>query len=182
MRALGIELLNEGVKLSLSKLPTAFETTYSDVVRLVAGMAERYSSRYGKTRPYSRCTTNRSDPSHRITEYPRHGSRPHCPRHQSMTIQNRMNCARRRDFDRMRQASQKTLPNLTSSPVRLFPFCGNDRRLNLFRQLVGIAERSAGAIAQPFQPALLITLKDLVTGLPRNSKLPAKRSHALPIF
>src|SRR5271157_3902374 len=99
-----------------------------------------------------------------------------------MTIQNRVNGACGGNFDRMRQAPQKTFPDLARSPVRLFPFGGNNRRLYLIRQLIGIPERPAGPVAQAIDPALLITLKDFVAGLSGNPKLPAQGSHTLPIL
>jgi hypothetical protein len=40
-------------------------------------------------------------------------------------------------------------------------FGENNCGLHLFRQLIGIAKRPAGAIVQAFRPALLITFKDL---------------------
>ena len=57
----------------------------------------------------------------------------------------------------MRKTSQKTLANLARSPVRLLPFGGNDGRLYLLRQLVGISKRPATAITQSFPPTFLIT-------------------------
>src|SRR6202040_3416140 len=56
------------------------------------------------------------------------------------------------------------------------------RDFHRFGKLVGVAEGPARAIAETFQTAFLITLKDLVAGLPGYPELPAQRSHALPIL
>ena len=66
--------------------------------------------------------------------------------------------------------------------MRLLPFDRYDRGLHLFRQLVGIAERPARAVTESFQTALFVPLEDLISGLARDPKLAAQRSHAFAIF
>jgi hypothetical protein len=41
---------------------------------------------------------------------------------------------------------------------------------------------ATGAIRQPLQPALLVTLKNLVAGLARNAELSAQGGHTFPIL
>jgi len=85
-------------------------------------------------------------------------------------------------FDSVRQSSQQALADLAGAPVRFLAPGGDDRRFYLLGQLVGIAEGPARAIAQPFQSALLVTLKNLVAGLARNAEFPAQGGHTLPIL
>src|SRR5246127_5510321 len=57
----------------------------------------------------------------------------------------------------------------------------DNQGLDLSRQLVGIAYRAFGAVTQRLKPVLLVTVKDLVTGLARNAELPAHIRHRLPV-
>ena len=53
-------------------------------------------------------------------------------------------------------------------------------RLSIWaRQLVGVAHRPARAVAQRFEPMLLVAIEDLVAGLAGNAELPADRRSSL---
>jgi len=99
-----------------------------------------------------------------------------------VAIQYGVDRAAGRDLHRVRQSPQQALANLAGSPVRfLAPGC-NDCRFHLLGQLIGIAERPARSIAQTFPTTLLVTLEDLVAGLPRNAELATQASHAFPVL
>ncbi len=83
-----------------------------------------------------------------------------------MTIQDGVNRATGWDLDCVRQLPQQALANLACAPVRLFALGCDNCRFYLFGQLVGITERPARPIAEPFQTAFFVPLKDLVAGLP----------------
>jgi len=83
-----------------------------------------------------------------------------------MAIHHSVNCAARRDLYRVRQTPQQTLADLARAPVGLFLLRRHNGGFDLIRQLVGIPERPASSVAQPFQTRLLIPRKDLVAGLP----------------
>src|SRR5579883_953090 len=99
-----------------------------------------------------------------------------------MPIQDGVNGAAGWDFHFARQPAQEALPDLAGAPVRFLALGGDDGRLDLFGQLVGIAVGAPGPIREPLQSAFLITLEDLVAGFARDLKLPAKRGHALAVF
>ncbi|HLJ46034.1 MAG TPA: hypothetical protein VKU01_08500 [Bryobacteraceae bacterium] len=67
---------------------------------------------------------------------------------QAMAIEHGVNGATGRDFDVMRQSSQQALADLACTPMRFLAFGSNNRRGDLSGQLVGIAERTAGPIAE----------------------------------
>src|ERR1051325_7311512 len=93
-----------------------------------------------------------------------------------------MNRAGRRDLDRVRQAPEQTIPNLARTPVGLFLLRRQNSGFDLFRQLIGIAERPPSPIRQPLQAALLVTLENLVAGLPRNAELAAEGRHRFAVL
>jgi hypothetical protein len=49
--------------------------------------------------------------------------------------------------------------------------------LHLKGKLMGIAIGTAASVGQPFDPAILVTIKDLVAGLAGDPKLPAELHH-----
>src|SRR5215469_5154314 len=101
---------------------------------------------------------------------------------QAMPIENGVNGAAGGDFDRVRQSPQQALADFASSPSWfLAPGC-DDRRLDLFRELVGVAKGPASAVAQTFHAALLIAFQDLVSSLARDTKLSAQRRHTFAIL
>ena len=77
----------------------------------------------------------------------------------------------RRSFSRILGA-----PQLGSLALEL-----HDQLLDLQRQLVGLPVGSSTAIGEPFEPAVLIALEDLVAGLARDIELAAQRRHLLAV-
>ena len=65
--------------------------------------------------------------------------------------------------------------------MRLVALEVDDQPLNLVRQLVGIPDRSARAIAQRIEPLVLVAIEDLVAGFARNAEIPAHLAHALAL-
>ena len=57
--------------------------------------------------------------------------------------------------------------------MRLIAFERDDQALDLRRQLVGVAQRPARAVAQRLEPVLLVAIEDLVAGLARDAELAA---------
>jgi hypothetical protein len=66
------------------------------------------------------------------------------------------------------------LPDLRRAPARLVVLEAHDLRLDLDRQLVGVAIGSTRAIGEPFQADLVIAGEDLVAGLAGNAELPRR--------
>lgn len=63
------------------------------------------------------------------------------------------------------QAAKQQLADLARAPVRLLALEGEDQALDLGRQLLGIAHRSARAVAQRLEAVLLVAIEDLIAGL-----------------
>src|SRR5579883_1933760 len=100
---------------------------------------------------------------------------------QAMPVEHGMNGAAGRYFYGVRESPQQAFANLARAPVRLFLFRRDNGRLDRSGQLIGVAKGSASAIAQSFDAALLIPLKDLVSGLARDPELAAQRRHTFAI-
>jgi hypothetical protein len=73
------------------------------------------------------------------------------------------------------------LPDLRRAPAWLVLLQARDQRLDLERQLIGVAIRPPRAVGQPFQADLVVAGEDLVAGLARDAELPAQRRHLLPV-
>src|SRR5215467_3231073 len=96
--------------------------------------------------------------------------------HQTMAIEHRRDRAFGRNGD-IREPAQQAFPDLTSTPAGVLTFHIQDVVLYLEGELMGIAIGASAPIGQPVNPALLVAIKDLVTGLARDPKLPAEISH-----
>jgi hypothetical protein len=70
---------------------------------------------------------------------------------------------------------------LRAPQMRLLAFEPDNQALDRLRQLVGIAHWPPGAIAQRFQPMLLVAIENLVAGLAGYPELPAHIGHRLAI-
>jgi hypothetical protein len=57
----------------------------------------------------------------------------------------------------------------------------HDQRLDLDRQLIGMAVGSARAVGEPFQTNLVVTREELVAGLARDAELSAQTRHLLSV-
>ena len=60
-------------------------------------------------------------------------------------------------------------------------FEAEDGGLHLLRQLVAVTPGSARTVGQSFQTGFFVTIENLVAGLARDSELPTKRRHFLPV-
>src|SRR5207302_8788562 len=65
------------------------------------------------------------------------------------------------------------------TPAGVLTLDVQDVVLDLERKLVGIAIRASASVREPLHAAFLITIEDLIAGLARDSKLPAKFRHRL---
>ncbi len=108
-------------------------------------------------------------------------ARPAAALDQAMAVEDRMDGAFGRNPDIAVEPSDQQLPDLARAPVRLLAFEPDDQALDLLRQLIGIAHRPAGPIAQSCQPVLLVTIENLVAGLAGDAELPAHLGHGLPV-
>jgi len=63
------------------------------------------------------------------------------------------------------------LADLAGSPMGALTLGADDQALDLDRQLVGIAPRPSGSIAEGFQPVLLAAIEALVACLARDAEL-----------
>jgi hypothetical protein len=79
------------------------------------------------------------------------------------------------------QLPDQELADLARAPVRLLGLEPDDQAFDLLRELVGIAHRPAGPIAQCRQPVLLVAIKNLVAGLAGYPEFPAYVRHGLPV-
>src|SRR5215469_12966975 len=77
------------------------------------------------------------------------------------------------------EPAQQTLADLAGAPAGMLLLHVQDKVLDLKWKLVAIAIWAPTAVGQPLQPTRLITVKDLVAGLPRDAELPAKLGHRL---
>src|SRR5207302_10881125 len=77
-----------------------------------------------------------------------------------------------------------TLPafaDLACAAVRLLPVELENGSFHLLRQLVAVTPGSARTVGQSFQTGFFVTIENLVAGLARDSELPTKRRHFLPV-
>src|SRR5438034_8900644 len=86
-----------------------------------------------------------------------------------------------RDPDIAVQAANQELANLARTPMWLLALKSDDQALDLGGQLVGVAHRTARAIRQRFDPAILVPLEDLVASLSRYAELAADIGHRFAV-
>ena len=77
------------------------------------------------------------------------------------------------------EPAQQALADFTSTPAGVLVLHVQDEVFDLKRKLVGVAIWTPAPVGQPVNPAFLVAIKDLVAGLARNAKLPAKFRHRL---
>src|SRR6266699_1729548 len=87
-------------------------------------------------------------------------------------------------------AGTRTSPSsrrTSSSRILRAPQCGflglelGDQRLELLRELIGVAHGPPGAIAERLKPVLLVAIENLIAGLTGYPELPAHIGHGFPI-
>jgi hypothetical protein len=98
-----------------------------------------------------------------------------------MAIEDGVDGADRRHPHVAGQAAEQEFADLARTPVRLAAFEINNQALDLPRQLVGIAHRSARAVGRRLQSMFLIPIEDLIAGLARDAELPAQMAHLLAL-
>src|SRR5579864_2758817 len=102
------------------------------------------------------------------------------PLDQAMTIKHRMHRADRgRAYVRIKPG--QSFPDLRGSPTRLVLLDAHDQRLDLDRELIGMAIGPARAVSEPFQACRVVACEDLVAGLAGDAELPAQPRHLLAI-
>src|SRR6516225_7083580 len=92
-----------------------------------------------------------------------------------------MDGALSRNPDVASEPSDQELADLTGAPMWLLALEPDNQSLDLLRQLIGVAHRPARAVAQGGQPVLLVTVENLVAGLPGYAEIPTDVSHRLTI-
>src|SRR6185312_2242349 len=100
---------------------------------------------------------------------------------QTVTVENRMDGAFGGKPDIAIEPPDQQFADLARAPVRLLGLQADNQALDLFRQLIGIAHRSPGTIAQGSQSLLPVAIENLVAGLTRYPELPADVRHGLPV-
>jgi hypothetical protein len=89
---------------------------------------------------------------------------PHSALDQAMAVEHRMYRADRRGVH-IRIEPGELLPDLRRAPARFVLLEAHDLRLDLERELVGVAIRPARAISEPVQADRVVADEDLVAGL-----------------
>src|ERR1700761_374961 len=72
-----------------------------------------------------------------------------------------------------RQLADQQFPDFARAPIGLVALEVDNQPLHGVRQLVGIAHRPAGAVAQRIDPFFSVAIEYLVAGLAGNAELPA---------
>ena len=99
---------------------------------------------------------------------------------QAVAIEHGMNRADRRRMH-IRIKPRQSFADLGRSPTRLVLLQAHDQRLDLDRQLVGMAIGPARAVGKPFQARRVVTCEDFVAGLARDAELSAQARHLFSV-
>jgi len=67
---------------------------------------------------------------------------------------------------------EEELADLACAPVGLLSLQADNQGLDLGWQLIGVADRPPGAVAQRFEAVLLVAVENLVAGLAGDPELP----------
>jgi len=97
-----------------------------------------------------------------------------------MAIEHRMHRADRGRVH-IRIKPGQSFPDLRRPPARLVLLDAHDQRLDLDRELIGMAIRPARAVGEPFQACRVIACENLVAGLAGDAELTAQPRHLLAI-
>src|SRR6266566_2840759 len=98
---------------------------------------------------------------------------------QTMSIEQRVDGAAGGNLNLTGKATQQAFADLACAPVGFLPFEVEDGGLHLLGQLVAVTPRPARTVGQSFQTGFLVAVKDLVTGLARDSELSTEGRHFL---
>src|SRR6202790_2498086 len=99
-------------------------------------------------------------------------ARPAAALDQIMTIENRMDGAFGRNPDIPVDPRDQELADRARSPVRCLGLAPDDQAFNLLPQLIRIAHRPPGAIAQALKTRLLVAVENPVAGLAGYAEIP----------
>src|SRR5438309_7126275 len=77
------------------------------------------------------------------------------------------------------ESPKQALANFSRAPGGVLAFYVQDEILHLKGKLVGVAVGAAAPVRQSLNTAILIAIKNLVTGLAGNPELPTKFRHRL---
>src|SRR5947209_20444875 len=88
-----------------------------------------------------------------------------------MSIKQRVDGAAGGNLNLTGKATQQAFADLACAPVGFLPFEVEDGGLHLLGQLVAVTPRPARTVCQSFQAGFLVAVKDLVTGLARDSEI-----------
>jgi hypothetical protein len=100
---------------------------------------------------------------------------------EAVPVEHGMDRALGRNADIAIQPPDQELADLAGAPMRLVALEADDQAFDLGRQLVGIAYRSARAIAERLEAVLFVAVEDLVAGLARDAELPADLGHRVTV-
>ena len=107
-------------------------------------------------------------------------ARPASTLDQAMAVKHRVDGALGRNLDVSVEPAHQQFADLARTPVRLLGLEADDKGLDLLRELVGIAHRPSGAVAERLQAVFLVAIENLVAGLARYAELPADLGHGFP--
>ena len=82
---------------------------------------------------------------------------------------------------RSRELLPELLADLRRAPAGILPLQADDRGFNRRRQPIRLPVRPVAPIAEGLDPAIFVTVVDLVAGLARNPELGAQRRHLLAL-
>src|SRR3954452_18478242 len=108
-------------------------------------------------------------------------ARPAATLDQAMAIEHRMDGAFGGNPDIAIEPPDQQFADLARAPVRFLGLEADNQALDLLRELIGIAYRPPGPIAQGGQPILFVAIENLVAGLSGYTELPAHIRHGFPI-
>ena len=108
-------------------------------------------------------------------------ARPAAALDQAVAIEHRMDGALGGNPDIAVEPPDQQFADLAGAPVRLLALQPDNQALDLLRELVGVAHRPPGAVAQGLKPVLLVAIENLVAGLAGYAELPADLGHGFPV-
>src|SRR5262245_1657446 len=108
-------------------------------------------------------------------------ARPAAALDQVMAIEHRMDGAVGGNPDIASEPPDQQLADLARAPVRLLGLEADNQALDLLQELMGIADRPPGLIAQGGHPLLPVAIENLVAGLAGYAELPADIRHGLAV-
>src|SRR5437762_8644441 len=100
-------------------------------------------------------------------------ARPAAAPDQAVAIEHRVDGAFGRNPDIAVESPDQQLADLACTPMQLLGLQTDNQGLDLGRQLVGVADRPPGSVAQRLEPVLPVAVENLVAGLAGDPEIPA---------